>query len=456
MNAARLNIALLGACAWMAALPVQAESMSLEQAIERAHQADHRIKEREHLVAAAQALLEEVKGRGGVMVGANAFLALAPAVNGGFYQDGAVSCSSNCRPRSDVYTFDTVAPWTQLSFTLIKPLYTFGKIERYSEAAQGNIDVKRGDVALQRGKTAMDVSQAYYGYLAAQEGRLMLEDVRGRMVSALTLVQQWLNEGEGDAKQSDLYALQTAMAMVDSYLAKARAVEQIAADGLRLLTGMKTGETIELADARLEPVPLPEQSQQALQQMALEQRPEMAQVEAGLRARRAMVEARQAERKPNLYAGIAGSLAYTPNRDRLNNPYVYDAFNHAMATPLVGVKWDFSSNVNTAQTAQAQAELDALLEKAAFARQGIPFEVAEAHNNARALNESVQLLHEGSRSARRWMISSYADFEAGLQPAEKVMTALQGYVLTYSEYLKTVYDYDMQVARLKLVTGEMK
>lgn len=452
----RVHAISLGFGALLAAQTVQAEPLTLEQAIERAHQTDHRIRERERLVGAAQALLDEVKGNNGVIYGANAFVALAPTVSGGFYRDGETNCTADCRPRNDLYNFQGITPWTNLTLTIVKPLHTFGKLEHYSEAARGNIEVKRGDVALQRGKTAIDVSQAYYGYLTAQEGRMMLEDARKRVVSALELVQEWLDQETGEAKQSDLYALQSGLAMVDSYLAKARAVEKIAADGLRLLTGMAPDAPIELADTRLEPVPLPTQSQSELQQQALERRPEMAQVEAGLRARRALVEARRAESKPNVYAGIAGSLAYTPNRDRLDNPYVYDYFNHAMATPMVGLKWDFNRGVNQAQTAQAQAELDALVEKAAFARQGIPFEVAEAYHNTQSLHEAVQSLAEGSRAARRWMVSGYADFEAGLLTADKVMTAFQGYVLTYSEYIKTVYDYDMQVARLKLVTGELK
>lgn len=435
---------------------VWAEPMNLEQAIERASQTDHRVKEREQLVRAAQALLDEAKGNQGLLIGVNAYVGLAPQVDGGFYQDGSSTCTSGCQPRSDAYRIKGLSPWTNLDFTLIKPLYTFGKIEHYSDAARGNIEIKQGDVRLARGKTAMDVSQAYFGYLAARDTRAMLEDVRHRLQSSLDLVKTWLEEGEGEAKQSDLYALETGSAMIDSYLAKARAVENIATEGLRLLTGIPNDQPLELADERLLVLELPALSQAELQKKALENRAEMAQVASGLRARRALVDGKQAESRPNIYAGIVGSFAYTPNREQLDNPFIYDYFNHTVATPVVGMKWDFSMGVQPARVAQAQAELDALVEKAAFARQGIPFEVSEAYYNALALNDAVKSLEQGSHSARRWMVSGYADFEAGLESADKVMTAFQGYVLAYSEYLKTVYDYDMQIARLRLVTGDIK
>jgi hypothetical protein len=52
------------------------------------------------------------------------------------------------------------------------------------------------------------------------------------------------------------------------------------------------------------------------------------------------------------------------------------------------------------------------------------------------------------------MISSYADFEAGIEKAEDTLAAFQGYVLTHSEYLSVVNDYNMHVARLQYVTGD--
>ena len=43
-----------------------------------------------------------------------------------------------------------------------------------------------------------------------------------------------------------------------------------------------------------------------------------------------------------------------------------------------------------------------------------------------AHHEMVEQLYAASRSGRRWMISSYADFEAGVEEAGKVITAFLG------------------------------
>jgi len=441
------------ALALAAAAAGGAETVSLDEAVARALAADQRIGERRHLVEAARALLQEALGHRGLRYDVNAFVGIAPGVDGGFFKEGK-TCTTSCTPRDDLYELnDGLSPWVSVQFKIIKPLYTFGKIERYAEAAQGNVDVKRQDVRLARAEVRWDVTRAYYGYLAARDMRRLLEDVDRRIGKALRLVERWLKEGGGRAKRSDLYALQTGQALARRFLAQARGVEAVALDGLKVLTGAGLDAELGVADRELRPLPLPEGRLRELIARALERRPEMAQLEAGMRARRALVAARKAEAKPNVYAGVVGSLAWAPNRDRLDNPYIVDPFNHAGATPVLGLKWEFASGVQPARVARARAELEALVAKASFAREGIPFQVAEAWHKVRAGRRQVEALERASRAARRWLITAYADFEAGLERTERLVDAFQAYVFAHSDYLTAVHDYDLAVAHLERVTG---
>ena len=433
-------------------LPAAAETLDLNQAIERALKSDPRIEERQHFVAAARGLLEEVEGNGGWFVESNTFLALAPQVEGSIFKNGACT-AAQCDLRDDRYQAQGLSPWFKLELALIKPLYTFGKLENYSDAAAANIQIKRGDVQLQRNATVLDVKRAYYGYLAARDGRLLLEDVGKRVQKAIDLVQGWLDEGEGDVNQSDLYALQAGYALVAKYRAQADALEKVALGGLKVLTGMSLNDALDLADKRIQPVELPELKLEAWQQQAMQQRPEMRQLEAGLNARRSLLEANKSNSKPDLYAGIAGGLSYTPGRDRLENPYIYDPLNEAALTPLIGMRWNWSPGVIGGKVSAAEAELNALIARSSFARMGIPYQVAEQYYQVQGYYEAVQPLEEASRSSRRWMVSSYTDFEAGLEEAEKIITAMQAYVLAMTDYLQTTYEYNMHVARLEDVAG---
>lgn len=440
----------LAAALWSAA--AQAETLNLDQALERALAHDPRIEEMRQLVESARTLVDEAEGHGGWSVDGNAFVGLAPAVSGGLFQNGGCAPGS-CTLRSDRYEPDGVSLWTYFTLTVVKPLYTFGKIENYAAAARANVEVKQGDVRLRRDGTVIEVKRAYYGYLAARDSRLLLEDVQKRVDSTVSMVEQWLKEGEHDVRQSDLYALQAGSALIARYIADATALEHIALDGLKVLTGVGLGGELEVADKGIAAAALPELNFDDLEAQALAKRPEMAQVEAGLRARRALVAAGKSDAKPNVYAGAAGILSFAPNRDRLDNPYITDPFNDGGVTPMVGIKWDWSPGVQSARLARAEAELNALIAKSEFARQGIPFQVAEQVHQVRATNEAVQRLADASRSARRWMVASFADFEAGQEKSEKVVAAFQGYVLAHTDYLRTLFEYNMHVAQLLSVTG---
>lgn len=430
-----------------------AETINLTQAIEMSLTADPRIKEREQLIEAARGLLQEAQANNGWRVSLNAFVGVAPEVKGGFYQNGATSGTT---PRSDSRKIDGISDWTHLEFSLIKPLYTFGKIERYGEAAQANVDLKRGDLKQSRAETVYDTKRAYYGYLTARDTRVFLEEMQTRLTQTLANTERELKEETGQSRQSDLYALQTAKGLLAKYVNQARAVEKISLDGLRVITGAGLKADLQIADAHIEPVAFPKLELAELQSRALQDRPEMQQLEAGLRSRRALVAAKKADRMPDIYAGMVGVFNYASNRDRLDNPHVTDTFNGGGLTPVVGVKWDTTFGVADAKVNQAQAELEALNHKKAFALAGIPFEISEAYANAQANFESQKELAESASAARRWMVASLADFTAGLEKGDKVAEAVKNYTLVNTEYLRTINDYNMNVAQLARLSGDLK
>ncbi|HHH48495.1 MAG TPA: TolC family protein [Gammaproteobacteria bacterium] len=435
----------------------QAETvvLDLQQAVDRALAVDPRIAEKEYHVDRARAQLREVRGAGGWALDLNTFLGFAPKVRGGIFETTNTDGTKSIGIPSDAFDINGLSPWYYLEARLIKPLHTFGKITHYSKAAAGNIQVKRGDVRLARAQTRMDVAKAYYGYLAARDTRRLLDDMHDKLQAALDLLQDWLDKGEGDAKQSNLFALKTGVALVQRYQAEAQGYERTALEGLRILTGLGPNSEVQVADKRLKPLPLPEGSLKELTAKAMTQRPEVRQLAAGLDARREFMLAKRSESLPNIYAGVAGSISYAPGRRDFTDVSIYDPFYFAGMTPVIGLKWDWDSGRQPAQVAQAKAELDATLALRDQARMGIPFQVAEQYHAVHSHHEMVQQLYEGSRSGRRWLISTYADFEAGIEETDRLVAAFQGYVAAYGDYLRVVNAYNMHVERLRVVTGDI-
>ena len=87
---------------------------------------------------------------------------------------------------------------------------------------------------------------------------------------------------------------------------------------------------------------------------------------------------------------------------------------------------------------------------------GIPFEVAEAYANVQATWEAQNELATGAAAARRWMVASFADFTAGLESVARVAEALKSYATIQADYLMTLNEYNLNVAKLTRVTGDYK
>ena len=163
MKASISNISLLFLGALMLGLMsptlMAKTSLNLDEAIQLALANDPRIAEKRAFVRKAQGLLDEAEGSAGLRYGVDSFLAITTGVDGGFFDGGAESCfAPACTPRDDAYDFnDGYSFWAGLTFSIIKPLATFGRLENYQKAAQQNILVKQQDVELQRDSIRLDV-----------------------------------------------------------------------------------------------------------------------------------------------------------------------------------------------------------------------------------------------------------------------------------------------------------
>lgn len=430
-------------------------AVNFDEALTLAYQSDARISEKKKLVAAADALLEQVQAARGVIVDVNAALAVTTGHDGGLFESGQPV--SNSSVRDDVYDLsDGLSPWLVVQATLIKPIATFGRISGFRKAARGNVTIKEQDVRITRSKVTMDVAKAYFGFLTARDNRRLLDDIKKKLNGALELAEDALDDPAGKVSQGDVFSLKAGIGLVNKLHSQAQAYEDIALDGLKVLVGLNPTDTLKTKDSRLRTLPLPERSVDDYVQFALENRPEIKQLEGGLKSLRGIVQTKEAEAYPIVFVGVRAQLSYAPDREALNNPFIFDPFNHAAATPLVGLQWKWDPQSHAQRVIQAQSELESVIEKQRFALRGIPFQVREAYRLTEALYYGSKQMRNAAVAARRAMTAHAVAFEAGTGEPAKLLEALRTYALLYSDYLTTVNDYNMQVMTLKTVSGELR
>jgi outer membrane protein TolC len=186
---------------------------------------------------------------------------------------------------------------------------------------------------------------------------------------------------------------------------------------------------------------------------ALELRPEFTQLKEGLVARQLLVDAARADQYPSFFAAVTSAIAGAPGRQPARDPYIYDYFNTIYAFPVVGVKWHFDFGITKAKIKQAQAELEQLQENERTALMGIPVEVAQAYGKVQENYKAAVGLEKSYVNARRWLITSFSNFDMGLGKMEDIFQAFERYGTFRGDYLLALYQYNLGVAQLEKSTG---
>ena len=124
-----------------------------------------------------------------------------------------------------------------LSFTLMQPLYTFGKIAYREEAAARNIVVKKSGVDLKKGEVMVQVAQAYYGLILANQGKDAVTDARTYLRDARERVTRLLRVNSPNVKETDQYRLAMYEGGVEKFAAQAEEGSKVAYQALKALIG---------------------------------------------------------------------------------------------------------------------------------------------------------------------------------------------------------------------------
>jgi outer membrane protein TolC len=339
----------------------------------------------------------------------------------------------------------------RLDVLITQPLYTFGKIAFREEAANRNIQVKKAGVDLKRGAVIFQVSEAYYGLTLAEQGKDAVREARSYLNDTKIRIDRLIAMRSPNARETDRYRLAVYEGSVDKFGAQAEEGSKVAYEALKALVGYAPGENFRVPPEL--PTPAPAKSLDQYIRTALEMRPEFTQLKEGLVARQLLVDAAKADRYPTFFAAVAAALAGAPGRNTTRDPYINDIFNQTYAFPFVGAKWHLDFGITKAKINQARAELDQLKHTERTAIMGIPVEVAQAHGKVQENYKGSIGLEKAYVNARRWLITALSNFDMGIGKMEDIFNAFEKYGYSRGDYLTTLYEYSLAVAKLDKATG---
>ncbi|MGB8992371.1 MAG: TolC family protein [Desulfobaccales bacterium] len=342
-----------------------------------------------------------------------------------------------------------------LTFTLMQPLYTFGKIAYREEAAGKNVLVKKAGVDLKKGEVMVQVSQAYYGLILSNQGKDAVADARTYLKDARERINRLLRVNSPSVRESDQYRLAMYEGGVEKFAAQADEGSKVAYRALKALIGYGENQNFQVPTDLPEPSAPPAPLNHYIR-LALELRPEFTQLKQGLVARQLLVDAAKADRYPSFFFAVLGQVAGAPGRDHNPDPYANDFFNGIGALPAVGAQWHFDFGILKAKIGEAKAEMDQLRNTEKAALMGIPVEVAKDYGKVQENYKGTVGLGKAYINARRWLITSFSNFDMGLGKMDDIFQAFERYGTFRGDYLQALFDYNMAVAELDKSSGAFR
>jgi outer membrane protein TolC len=337
-----------------------------------------------------------------------------------------------------------------LQAILTQPLYTFGKIAYREEAAARNIKIKEAGVDAKRGEVIVQVSEAYYGLILAEQGKDAVREARTYLSDTRERITRLLRINSPNVKESDRYRLAAYEGALEKFGAEAEEGAKVAYKALKNLTGQE--QDFRVPEELPNPTAPPHGLDYYIQQ-AFELRPEFAQLKEGLVARQLLVDAARADRLPSFFIAVVGQLAGAPGRRYNPDPYQYDYFNDNFAYPMLGAKWHWDFGILNSKIGQAQAELNQLKHTEKHAIMGIPIEVAQQYGKVQENYKASVGMEKAYVNARRWLVTAFGNFDMGLGKLEDIFQAFERYGSFRGDYLVSLFQYNLSVAKLEKATG---
>ena len=437
-----------------AAGPRSGEPLTLKQLVERARRTDARVEEAEAELKRLQALqrqahwawfprFETVVGFGGPTPEAR--------------NDGLGGPPSTEASLEGDWNFGELGVTFRAEINALLPLYTFGKLSALEKAGDQGPLIGAALRERARDEAGFQAAQAFYGYQLARSGLAQLDETAKRLEDAAKRISDLLAEESEQVSKVDTYKVNFFRQVVAARRGEAEQGQKLALEALRLLSGAKPGEPLEIAavdlplDAEQEEFS-PPKLEQALA-LSEQHRPELSAMQAGITAREQEVLIRERAYYPDL--GLIGfaRFAYTSNATPQRTPFAYDPYNDRSAGVGLAARGTFDIPMKNAQADQARADLEKLKAQQRLLQSAIRLEVTKVHGELLAALERARAFTEAEKNAKRWATAAFAAFDLGTGDTRDLVDAFTALAQASGDKAKAWHDVRVGIAALDRVTG---
>ncbi len=344
------------------------------------------------------------------------------------------------------------AIFTRAELTAIQPIFTWGAVSSAIQAAEAGARAAEYEFEGKRAEIELQYYELYFSYLLAEEISRILDDADNQLRQIENQLREMQEEGDPDLSEADIFKFEI---FKSEFEVQKIEVEQ----SLRFVErvwqrALGNAEAIfEPAENFLDPVPFQIQPYEFYEERALNSRPELLGVDAGIEAVSKAVDAARAQNYPALVLGITGSYANTPNRPRQTNPFIINNTNFASGAVGLSIRQNLNFSSMRRDVERAQIEHQRVRDLRGAVGDGIILDLNERYREAIIAETRLKQTEEALSTARNWVRHEQLNYDIGFGDAEDLTDAIQQELETRLQLKQNVFDMNMRIAALYVSSG---
>ncbi|MBD3180901.1 hypothetical protein GF312_01345 [Candidatus Poribacteria bacterium] len=331
--------------------------------------------------------------------------------------------------------------------TLQQPLFMWGKLINNYKQTKYSLEAAEYELEATKDQVILDVITSFYGVLLTEHmvdtAEMAVKQVEAHLKTAQDLVDA------GMATNFDLLRAKVQLANTKSGLIKARNGLNLSKDGLKNMLGINLNEPIEV-EGQLVYVPLKLDLPQHLAK-AMENRPEIKQLEMQANAGEKFVSLAKATNRPNLVA--VGNYNWESNADTPGDIFDGDEWKNSWNITLSLNFPIFDGFSARAKVKQAESGLRQIQLGMEQLKDGIGLEVRAAYFGVMEAEELLKAQEETVQQAEESLRIANLQYKNGIITSVELMDTELAFTQAQTNRFNALHDYAIAVAKLEKATA---
>jgi outer membrane protein TolC len=334
------------------------------------------------------------------------------------------------------------------------PLYTFGKLSALRDMAAAGVDIGHAAVRLARSELMFQVKRAWWGLLLSKALDEVISDGESKLKKARERLQRLEEDDDDEYDQDDSFRLRIYEARVEKLVRQNKQLRTVSRVGLREAMVLKQTDKLTLPEDGFEPLETTVGALDCYVDLASRERPEMSIRQHTIAAHRGNVDRRWGEFFPDFFLS-ANYTFKVSTVDQEANVFSAVSFNGSGGAAYIGLRLTMDYGAKVARYRRAKADVRKAEAELAIEKSKLRIELTQVWQAARDNRALERMQYRAMKAARSLLTSKAHLYEDGLEPMpfQEVLDASVQYLVQKSEWLQSVYSFNVGVAQLSRLVG---